>query len=127
MVAGSEASVGLPFPAGAAILRVWHDCMSLWLQALREALDYNYQLEQLSSESGMPKGLSKTNIYGGKFAAGDKDMRELYRTFVEESLRTEGKFSEQLEQDVSALQQTLALGTKEANSLRDEISSKVYR
>ncbi len=101
--------------------------MSLWLKALREALDYNYQLEQLSSESGMPKGLSKTNIYGGKFAAGDKDMRELYRTFVEESLRTEGKFSEQLEQDVSALQQTLALGTKEANSLRDEISSKVYR
>ncbi len=75
----------------------------------------------------MPKGLSKTNIYGGKFAGGNKDMRELYRTFVEESLRTEGKFSEQLEQDVSALQQTLALGTKEANSLRDEISSKVYR
>ena len=75
----------------------------------------------------MPKGLSKTNIYGGKFAAGDKDMRELFRVFVEESLRTEGRFSEQLESDVSNLQQTLALGTKEANSLRDEISSKVYR
>ncbi len=75
----------------------------------------------------MPKGLSKTNIYGGKYAAGDKAMRELFRVFVEESLRIEGRFTDQLEQDVSALQQALALGTKEANSLRDEISSKLYR
>ena len=46
---------------------------------------------------------------------------------MEEALRQEGRFSEQLEQDVSGLQQALGLGTKEALSLRNEISSKIYR
>ena len=47
--------------------------------------------------------------------------------FVEESLRQDGRFTEQLEQDLANLQQTLGLGMKEAASLRDEISSKSYR
>ena len=47
--------------------------------------------------------------------------------FVEEALRKEGRFTDQLEQDVSALQQMLGLGQKEAASLRDELSSKIYR
>lgn len=49
------------------------------------------------------------------------------RVFVEESLRQEGRFSDQLEQDVSGLQQALGLGTQETSTLRDEISSKIYR
>ena len=94
---------------------------------MREALDYNSQLEQLAQQPNVPKGLARTNIYGGKYTEGDKDLRELFRVFVEESLRSEGRFTEGLEQDVSALQQMLALGQKEAGSLREELSSKVYR
>lgn len=97
------------------------------LQALREALDFNNQLERLSQQPNMPKGLARANVYGGKYKEGDKDLRELFRVFVEESLRSEGRFTEQLEQDVSALQQMLGLGQKEASSLRDELSSKIYR
>lgn len=97
------------------------------LQALREALDYNNQLEHLSQQPNMPKGLAQANIYGGKYSQGDKDLRELFRVFVEEALRKEGRFTDQLEQDVSALQQMLGLGQKEAASLRDELSSKIYR
>ena len=90
-------------------------------------MDYNNQLDHLAQQSGMPKGLTKTSVYGGKYAAGDKDMRDLFRVFVEEALRREGSFSSQLEDDVANLQQTLGLGTKEASSLRDELTSKVYR
>ena len=97
------------------------------MQALREALDYNNQLEQFAQQPNVPKGLARTNIYGGKYADASKDLRSLFSVFVEESLRSEGRFTEQLEQDVAALQQMLGLGQQEATSLRDEISSKIYR
>ena len=47
---------------------------------MREALDYNTQLEELAKQEGVPKGLAKTNIYGGKYQEGDKDMREIFRS-----------------------------------------------
>lgn len=47
-------------------------------QAMKDALNYNSSLEQLSSAEGMPQGLRKTNVYGGKYE-GNKDMRELFR------------------------------------------------
>ena len=97
------------------------------MQAVRDALDYNTQLEHLSHQPDMPKGLAPANIYGSKYTVGDKDLRELFRIFVEESLKTEGAFTTQLESDVTNLQQTLGLGQKEAQSLRDEITSKIYR
>lgn len=51
------------------------------MQAIREALDYNTQLEQLACQEGMPKGIAKTNIYGTKFAEGEsKDLREIFRS-----------------------------------------------
>ena len=46
---------------------------------MREVLDYNSQLEQLAQQPGMPKGLAKTNVYGGKYSEGGQDMRELFR------------------------------------------------
>ncbi len=39
----------------------------------------------------------------------------------------EGEFSDQLEDDVTDLGQIVALGTKEADQLRDEVVSKIYR
>lgn len=42
-------------------------------------LDYNSQLERLATVQGMPQGLAKTNVYGGKYGEGGKDMRELFR------------------------------------------------
>ena len=94
---------------------------------MREALDFNSQLEHLAQQPNMPKGLAPANIYGGKYTAGDKDLRELFRIFVEESLKAEGSFTTQLESDVTNLQQTLGLGQKAAQSLRDEIAFKIYR
>ena len=54
-------------------------------------------------------------------------MLVAYRVFLEESLRQQGHFSDELEQDVTGLQQALGLGTVEASKLRDEITSKIYR
>jgi hypothetical protein len=49
------------------------------------------------------------------------------RVFLEEQIRVEGEFSDQLEDDVTDLGQIVALGTKEADQLRDEVVSKIYR
>ena len=49
------------------------------------------------------------------------------RTYLEETLRLENRFSQQLEQDLAELQMMLGLGRKECQKICDEISSKVYR
>ena len=49
------------------------------------------------------------------------------RTYLEETLRLENRFSQQLEQDLAELQTMLGLGRKECQKICDETSSKVYR
>lgn len=49
------------------------------------------------------------------------------RVFVEERVRLDDGFSDQLADDVVDLAQILALGSKEADELRDEVVTKIYR
>lgn len=44
-------------------------------------MDYSQDLEELSGEADMPKGLGKVTIYGGKLEAENKsrELRDVFR------------------------------------------------
>ena len=46
---------------------------------------------------------------------------------MEESLRTNGAFTDQLEDDVADMRAIMGLGTREAADMRSEIVSKNYK
>jgi hypothetical protein len=51
------------------------------LQEVKDLLKYNRKLVGLAGQEGMPPGLGRVSVYGGKFESGPqaRDMRELYR------------------------------------------------
>ncbi|KAK9829243.1 hypothetical protein WJX72_004725 [[Myrmecia] bisecta] len=99
------------------------------VKEVRNVLDFNRKLTALAADPDVPKGLGKATIYGGKLEADTyrRDLRELYKVYVEESVRLDGSFTDRLARDLAELQQVLALGQKEANEIVGEITSKAYR
>ena len=51
----------------------------------------------------------------------------LCRIYVEESLRTNDSFTDQLEDDVADMQTIMGMGAREAADIRSEIVSKNYK
>lgn len=49
------------------------------------------------------------------------------RIYLEESLRTNDAFTDQLEDDVADMRTIMGLGTREAADIRSEIVSKSYK
>ena len=49
------------------------------------------------------------------------------RIYVEESLRTNDAFTDQLEDDVADMQTIMGMGAREAADIRSEIVSKTYK
>ncbi|KAK9839292.1 hypothetical protein WJX81_005958 [Elliptochloris bilobata] len=99
------------------------------LQAVWEVLSYSRALASLAGDPELPPGLGPVSVYGGRLNANGtrRDLRELYRVYLEETLRRGGRFSEQLERDAVDSQKVLGLGVKEAREMRDDIVSKAYR
>lgn len=77
----------------------------------------------------LPPGLGRVTIHGSDFQerSSTADLRDLYRVFLEESLKNEGQFTVKLEQDINALMVVVGLGPKEATSIREEVTSTLYR
>eukprot|EP00803_Ostreobium_quekettii_P003715 evm.model.scf_1083.2 EVM.evm.TU.scf_1083.2 scf_1083:24388-36797(-) len=105
--------------------------MKVPMEEMRGALEFNTAMENLAKEASdvLPPGLGRMTIHGGAFekAASTADLRDLYRVFLEESLEATGQLTVQLEQDMDALKVILGLGTKEATSVREEVTSTIYR
>jgi len=53
------------------------------LQAVRAVIEYSLDLEELSEKPGMPQGLGKVTIHGGKMQADNRsrDLRDVFRYF----------------------------------------------
>lgn len=56
-----------------------------------------------------------------------EDLSLCCRIYIEESLRTNDSFTEQLEDDVADMQTIMGLGAREAADIRSEIVSKTYK
>lgn len=102
------------------------------LQEMQGILSFNREMEGLALEKEndlLPPGLGRVTIHGGDFEkdVSSADRRELYRTFLEERMALDGQITVILEKDLDDLSIVLALGTKEAESIREESASKMYR
>lgn len=82
-----------------------------------------------TADDRLPPGLGKVTIHGGVFEqnVNTADQRELFRVFLEERLALDGQITVNLEKDLEDLSVVLALGPKEADSIREEVASKLYR
>ncbi|CAL8468289.1 g7829 [Coccomyxa elongata] len=97
------------------------------VKAVKEALAYSRALASLADDPTLPKGLGPVSIFGGRLESSGRELRELFRIYLEESLKTAGEFTDALEDDLADAQKLLALGPREAEDIRSEIVSKTYK
>lgn len=106
--------------------------LGLPMRKMTEVLEFNQSLEKYSQENSeaLPPGLSKVTIHGGAFekATTSTDQRELFQMFLEEKLVSlEGQFTIKLSNELDELRFVLGLGPQEAERVKNEVCSKVYR
>lgn len=97
---------------------------------LRSAVDYNRALAALKGDTELPPGLGAASVAGSEWEAVEgrsRDVRELFRVYLEEALVSSGQFSPALEADLADLRLMMGLGPKEAERVEAEIKEKTYR
>lgn len=69
------------------------------------------------------------NVIGGPLGGSEKarDVKDLFRAYLELRLEAAGELSEAVEDDAVLLQQVLCLPEREAKNLSDEVVAKLYR
>ncbi|KAG2482678.1 hypothetical protein HYH03_018413 [Edaphochlamys debaryana] len=92
-------------------------------------LDYSRKLVRFGSEDDLVAGLGMVTIHGGVLDAEGKgrELKDVYRIYLEEQLNREGEFSAALDSDASELATIMSLGAKETQALRDEVAARLYR
>ena len=103
--------------------------LSLLVREVGAALDYCRKLTQYSNEEDMMPGLGVVTITGGPLAAEGKgrELKDLYRIYLEEKMESLGEFSEALDNEAKELQSILVISSRDAQTLRDEVAAKLYK
>ncbi|KAK9831616.1 hypothetical protein WJX74_002584 [Apatococcus lobatus] len=97
------------------------------LEEVWSALDYSRRLGGLASEPDVVPGLGKVAIYGSALEKRTVDLKEVFRTYVGERLRLDGRFSDELQRDCEELQAMMTLGPQEARNIVSELTSSQYK
>ncbi|GLC39997.1 hypothetical protein PLESTB_000120100 [Pleodorina starrii] len=103
--------------------------ITLLVEEVHAVLDYSRKLVKYGSEDDLVAGLGMVTLHGGALDAEGRarDLKDLYRLYLEEQLNRTAEFSSELEADAAELATILCLGAKETQALRDEVSAKLYR
>eukprot|EP01025_Chloroclados_australasicus_P017172 TRINITY_DN18743_c1_g1_i1.p1 TRINITY_DN18743_c1_g1~~TRINITY_DN18743_c1_g1_i1.p1 ORF type:complete len:1134 (-),score=210.36 TRINITY_DN18743_c1_g1_i1:514-3858(-) len=108
------------------------------MDAVHSLLRFNREMQFLqqqqestpAEERTLVPGLGRVAIFGTKYETTPglgNDLRDIFRVYLEETLRKEGLFSEQLEKDVEDLKIALALSPKDTYRVVNQVKSRVYR
>ena len=103
--------------------------------ALKDAISFNRSLKNLAagedrSNRVLPAGISATSVAGSSWEAAEgrsRDLRDLFRAYVEAQVTSSDAYDDSLEADVADLRVLMGLGIKEAESIENEIKEKAYR
>ena len=98
----------------------WHLCFTLVLVISSQSFIYLGLLRN-SACSGKLHRISPACVWA------HDGMAQACRIYLEESLRTNDAFTDQLEDDVADMRTIMGLGTREAADMRSEIVSKSYK
>ncbi|PNW77802.1 hypothetical protein CHLRE_10g452450v5 [Chlamydomonas reinhardtii] len=92
-------------------------------------LEYERKLVRYGSEDDLVSGLGLVTIHGGALDVEGKgrDMKDVFRAWLEEKLNQAGEFSAALDAEAAELATVMCMGAKETQGLRDEVSAKLYR
>ncbi|KAH0916744.1 hypothetical protein HID58_031190 [Brassica napus] len=105
--------------------------MSLVVEELEKVLEFNNLLVSLKSHSEadqFARGLGPISLIGGDsdFERRMDDLKLLYRAYVADALST-GRIEENKLVAMSQLRNILGLGTREAEAISVDVTSKAYR
>jgi len=96
---------------------------------LKTILDYGRKLSKYANDEDLIPGLGMPTLHGGPWDVENKkrDVREVFKVYVEEGVAREGAFTPQLDADMKDLAFLLCLGAKEAADIRGEVSAALYK
>lgn len=99
------------------------------LEELAAVVDYARRLVKYSSEEDLVPGLGKVSLTGGALSSEGKsrELKDLYRLYLESELMAKGEFDSALEQSCKELQAVFGLSAKDASAIHDEVAAKLYR
>ncbi|KAF8094062.1 hypothetical protein N665_0371s0041 [Sinapis alba] len=105
--------------------------MALVVEELEKVLEFNNLLVSLKSHSEadqFARGVGPISLIGGEsdFERRMDDLKLLYRAYVTDALSS-GRIEENKLVAMSQLRNILGLGTREAEAISDDVTSKAYR
>ncbi|KAI8112260.1 hypothetical protein M9434_003584 [Picochlorum sp. BPE23] len=100
------------------------------IAACKEAIEFNKNMESLKGAEEIPSGIGAVSLAGTPWEAQEgrsKDLREVFRVYLEERLSRDGVFSDTLASDAKDLRFLLGMGPKEAESIENDVKEKTYK
>ncbi|KAL4420333.1 hypothetical protein ABPG77_010238 [Micractinium sp. CCAP 211/92] len=100
------------------------------MDAMTAAIAFNRALKALAGDEEVIAGVGETSVLGGAWEAAEgrnKDVRELFKVFLEERLSRDAAFTDALEGDAAELKTLMGLGNKEAAEIKEEVKTATYK
>mmetsp|Transcript_30974 Transcript_30974/g.68639 ORF Transcript_30974/g.68639 Transcript_30974/m.68639 type:complete len:1037 (+) Transcript_30974:146-3256(+) len=103
--------------------------LATMMASVSHVLDYSRRLDKYAQEEDLIPGLGHVSITGGPLAEPTKarEVKDVYKAYLEEQLNRDNEFSSSLEADARDLQTILGLAAREAQVLQDEVAAKLYK
>lgn len=95
----------------------------------QEAVEYSRKLAKYANEEDLIPGLGGVSVTGGPLAdpTRARDLKDLYKAFIEERMESAGAFDADLERDAKELQGILGLSSSATQQLQDEVAARLYK
>uniref|UniRef100_A0A7S0S6E9 Uncharacterized protein n=1 Tax=Chlamydomonas leiostraca TaxID=1034604 RepID=A0A7S0S6E9_9CHLO len=96
---------------------------------VNEVLEYSRKLAKYANEEDLIPGLGPVTIAGGALAQEPRlrDLKDLYKAYVECRMEAGGEYGADLEADARDLQAMLGLSAATAQGLTDEVAARLYK
>ncbi|MEW5315412.1 MAG: hypothetical protein WDW38_006843 [Sanguina aurantia] len=103
--------------------------LSTVVECVHAIIDYSRKLQRLSNEDDLIPGLGMVTLTGGAFSEDVKgrEVKDVFRAYVNERITVAGEVTPDLENEVKELTVILCLGSKEARTVMDDVSAKLYK
>lgn len=103
--------------------------LNVLVKEIQHVVEYNRSLVKMADEEDLVPGLGHVSIKGGVLASEGRtrEVKDLYRAYLDEQMERQGGISIALEQEAKDLQSIFNLGSKDAQVIRDEVAAKLYK
>ncbi|KAL4860244.1 hypothetical protein ACK3TF_000429 [Chlorella vulgaris] len=100
------------------------------LDAMSAAVAFNRSLAALAGDADIVAGVGPTSVLGGAWEQADgrsRDLRDMFKVYLDERLNRDGAFTDSLEADAAELKLLMGLGNKEAAEIEATVKQAAYQ